>query len=112
MSVMQVAAGRLVLRVPAARSLKDKRRVVHKVRDRVRARFDVAISEVESLDEHRLAVFGVVAVSNDSRVLQALFEKVVTFVQQLYVAEVVDWRVRIEPFKPHGDLNVGDLPGY
>lgn len=88
---MHVGEMRLVLRVPGAQSLKDKRQVVHKIRDRVRARFEVAIGEVESLDEHRQIVLGVAAVSDDGQVLRSLLDKITRYIEDLYVAELV-WR--------------------
>jgi len=54
---------RLTFHVPHARSLKDKRRVILKFRDRVRARFDVSIAEVAEQDMLQRAVFGVTVVS-------------------------------------------------
>ncbi len=86
---MVTASMRLVYRLPEARSLKDKRRVRNRIQDRVRARFDVAINEVEDQDEHRRLVFGVAAVGNDARVLGSVLDKVIHFVDELYVAERV-----------------------
>jgi len=84
---MLTASLRLVFRLPEARSLKDKRRVRNRIRDRVRARFQVVINEVEELDEHRRLVLGVAAVGNDRQVLESLLDKVVRYVDDLYIAE-------------------------
>ena len=45
---MIVGVLRLVFHIPHARSLKEKRSVARKFRDRIRARFDVSIAEVEA----------------------------------------------------------------
>lgn len=73
---MFVGVLRLTFHIPHARSLKDKRRVVHKLRDRVRARFDVSIAEVDAQDLHQRAVFGVSVVSSDAGVCDSVLEKV------------------------------------
>jgi uncharacterized protein YlxP (DUF503 family) len=73
---MVVGVLRLTFHIPHARSLKDKRAVVRRFRDRVRARFDVSIAEVGDQDLHQRAVFGVAVVSSDSTVCDALLEKV------------------------------------
>ncbi|MCB9743870.1 MAG: DUF503 domain-containing protein [Alphaproteobacteria bacterium] len=99
MEQMRVAAMRLVYRVPGARSLKDKRRAANRIRDRVRAHFDVAISEVELLDVHGTLVFGVAAVGNDGRVLESLMERVTEHIDQLYVAERIERRVSVTRFE-------------
>ena len=73
---MFVGVLRLTFHVPHARSLKDKRRVVQRLRDRVRSRFDVSIAEVDAQDLHQRAVFGVAVVSSDAAVCDAVLEKV------------------------------------
>lgn len=73
---MFVGVLRLTFHVPHARSLKDKRRVVRKFRDRVRARFDVSIAEVDAQDKLQRAVFGVSVVSSDAAVCDSVLEHV------------------------------------
>ena len=73
---MFVGVLRLTFHVPHARSLKDKRRVVLKFRDRVRARFDVSIAEVAAQDMLQRAVFGVSVVSGDAAVCDSVLEQV------------------------------------
>ena len=63
---MIVGVLRLTLRIDAAHSLKDKRTVVKSVVERVRARFNAAVAEVEDNDTWNLATIAVVCVSNES----------------------------------------------
>ena len=95
---MLVASARWTFQLRDARSLKDKRRVASRIRDRVRARFPVAIAEVEALDDKRRLVLGVAAVGNDAVVLRSTLDKVAAFVDDLYLAELVSRPVVIEPF--------------
>lgn len=73
---MIVGVLRLTFHVPHARSLKEKRAVTRKFRDRVRARFDVSVAEVGAQDLHQKAVFGVAVVSSDAAVCDRVLEKV------------------------------------
>ena len=73
---MFVGVLRLTFHIPHARSLKDKRRVVAKFRDRVRSRFDVSIAEVAQQDIHQRAVFGVTVVSGEASVCDSVLEQV------------------------------------
>src|SRR5580698_10352468 len=73
---MYVGVLRLTFHVPHARSLKDKRSVVRRFRDRVRARFDVSIAEVGEQDTLQRAVFGVAVVSGDAQVCDSVLEQV------------------------------------
>jgi uncharacterized protein len=67
---------RLTFHIPHARSLKEKRSVVRRFRDRVRSRFDVSIAEVGDQDLHQRAVFGVAVVSSDASVCDSVLEQV------------------------------------
>jgi len=73
---MHVGVLRLTFHIPHARSLKEKRGVVRRFRDRVRARFDVSIAEVGAQDLHQRAEFGVSVVSSDAAVCDSVLEQV------------------------------------
>src|SRR5579859_6980307 len=73
---MFVGVLRLTFHIPHARSLKEKRGVVRKFRDRIRARYDVSIAEVGAQDLHQRAVFGVAVVSSDPRVCDSVLEQI------------------------------------
>jgi uncharacterized protein YlxP (DUF503 family) len=73
---MFVGVLRLTFHVPHARSLKDKRRVIQKFRDRVRSRFDVSIAEVDAQQKLQRAVFGVSVVSGDAAVCDSVLAQV------------------------------------
>ncbi len=68
---------RLSLRARGARSLKDKRKHLAGLKDRVRARFGVRVAEVGHLDDRSRAVVAIVSVSNDARVLRSLLDKII-----------------------------------
>ncbi len=70
------ARGRWVLRIPECRSLKDKRRVVRSLRDRIRARFEVSAAETDFQDDHGRAELSVALVTSDSRLAGSLLERI------------------------------------
>ena len=73
---MFVGVLRLTFHIPHARSLKEKRSVVRKFRDRMRARFEVSIAEVDAQDLHQKAVFGVAVVSGNAGKCDSVLEQV------------------------------------
>jgi len=73
---MFVGVLRLTFHIPHARSLKEKRSVVRKFRDRVRARYDVSIAEVDAQDLLQRAVFGVSVVSSDAALCDSVMAQV------------------------------------
>ena len=73
---MPVAVLTLEIHLPYAHSLKEKRFVVRKVKDRLRARFNVAVAEMDHQDLWQRAVVGVVSISSDRQNLEAVLEAV------------------------------------
>ena len=71
------------LDIPAAYSLKDKRAVLNRLRDRVRQKFNVAVAEVEENDIWNHAVIAVVTVSNQQRFCNQVLSKVAEFIETL-----------------------------
>lgn len=63
---MFVGVGRLVLSIPGARSLKDRRRVVKSLKDRMRAKLPVSLAEVGELERYQVATLGLAVVSNEA----------------------------------------------
>lgn len=60
-----------------ATSLKDKRRVLLSVKDRIGREPGVAIAETDRQESHRAAVLGIVTVSNSARRAQSVLDRIV-----------------------------------
>jgi uncharacterized protein YlxP (DUF503 family) len=90
---MTVGSCKIELRIPESDSLKAKRRVVKSLKDRVQARFSVAIAEVDRLDDWQRATLGVACVSNDARVVDAVLSRVVNWIELSGEALVVDYEI-------------------
>jgi uncharacterized protein YlxP (DUF503 family) len=95
---MLVGTTRWTFRLRGVRSLKDKRRIASRIRDRVRAKFHVAISEVEAMDDKRRLVMGLATVGNDAVVLRSTLDRIASYVDGLYLAEPISRPVVIAPF--------------
>ncbi len=67
------------LRLYGIGSLKDKRRIVKSVVERIQSRFNVSISEIEAQDSKVHAVIGVSVAGNDSQFIQRQMETVEGF---------------------------------
>jgi uncharacterized protein YlxP (DUF503 family) len=90
---MTVGSCKIELRIPDSGSLKDKRRVVKSIKDRVQARFNVGIAEVDRLDDWQRATLGVAAVSNDGRLVDETLSKVVNWIEANGEVLVVDYEI-------------------
>jgi len=99
---MFVGVARMVLSVPGARSLKDKRQVVRSFRDRVRARLSASIAEVGDLERHQVATLGVSVVARDSAHCSALLSDVRHMAEGLREALLSDLATEIIAFGAGG----------
>ena len=92
---MQVGLLELWIRVPDARSLKDKRRAVKSIKDRIAHRFNVSVAEVGLLDSRSQAQLAVAIVSNDSTFSQSCLSKVVNLVRANVKLELLDYSIEM-----------------
>lgn len=78
---MVVGVLTLRLLIPGAHSLKDRRRGLRSVKDRLKVRFNVSVAEVDDLAYWQRAVLGVCAVGNDRAYVEGQLDKVVALVR-------------------------------
>lgn len=74
--------------VPGSQCLKDKRRVVKSLKDRLHREQLVSIAEIAALDHHRLAVMGCAVVSNSVAHAGAVLDRVVAKLRSLHNARL------------------------
>jgi len=73
---MPVGVLTLEIELPYSHSLKEKRAVLQKIRDRLRARFNVSVAELDHQDVWQRATLGVVSISGSQTVLESTFRQV------------------------------------
>lgn len=76
------------LLIRASESLKDKRRVVRSLKDRLHREHLVSVAEIEALDHHKLAVMGVAIVSNTRSHAEAVLDRVTRKLRRVPDAEL------------------------
>ncbi len=92
---MVIGVCKLDLRIPENHSLKEKRHVLRKLTDRVRTRFNVAIAEVGDNDLWQRAEMGFCTVGNDRRHINSSLDKVIYFIEQMNLVEMVHSEIEI-----------------
>ncbi len=80
------------LAVYGSQSLKDKRRVIKSLKDRLTARFNASVAEVGALDSRKRAVLGVAVVGNDGAFVDRCLDTIVEFVDRHHEASLIDYR--------------------
>ena len=90
---MIVGVLQLELSITDAMSLKDKRRVVKSIKDRIAHRHNVSIAEVGALDQHRVAILGVAMVVNDRGYVEGALSKLVDFIRTVPQVDLIDYQI-------------------
>lgn len=90
---MVVGVLTLDLFFPHARSLKDKRRVLHGFKDRLR-RHNVAVAEIEFQDKWQRARLGIVTLNSHQALVEEVLGRVLSDAGGLLEAEVSGREIR------------------
>jgi len=88
---MPVGVLTLEIQLPYAHSLKDKRSVVQSLRNRLRARFNVAVAELDHQDVWQRATLGVTSISNSQLLLESLLQQVLAESEKILGQEVANY---------------------
>ena len=78
-----------------AMSLKDKRRVIKSLKDRIGGKYNVSIAEVGGNDNIRTAVLGVAMVANEGSFVDSALSKIVDFVRAMPKLSLVDYHIEM-----------------
>jgi hypothetical protein len=90
---MTIGVLQIEISIPEANSLKEKRRAVLSLKDRIANGHNVSVAEVDALDEHRRSILGVAMVSNDKRYIEGGLSKIVDLVRMTPSVNLTDYQI-------------------
>lgn len=83
------------LLIRAAHSLKEKRRVVKSVKDRLGHHYNISIAEVDCQDIHNQAVLGIAMMGNDAKYVESALRKILDQLRVHPEAELIDYSLEM-----------------
>ena len=92
---MVVGMGVITFRLHDCRSLKAKRGVVKAIISRMRNNFNASVAEVGANDIYQRAQIGFALAGGEPGVINAKIDKLLNFVEDLGLAEVIDTEMEI-----------------
>lgn len=92
---MVIGAMTIELFIHDNQSLKGKRKIVKSMIGKVKSRFNVSIAEVGFNDKWQRIELGVSTVGNDRRFVDSSLANVLSFLESLYLAEIIDSKIEI-----------------
>lgn len=86
---MVVGVCRVSLMIEESQSLKDRRSVLRRIKDRVNQKYNCAIAEVGDPESWQAAQLGFCVVSNERGYTQSIVQKILQFIEDLALAKVI-----------------------
>jgi uncharacterized protein YlxP (DUF503 family) len=90
---MVVGTLSIKIAIRSSRSLKDKRRIIKGLKDRIRNKFNVSISETDAQDNHKCSVISVAMVGTDRQYVNSVLSSVINFFRFFPQVELVDYEL-------------------
>jgi uncharacterized protein YlxP (DUF503 family) len=78
-----------------SRSLKDKRRVLLRLKDRLHGQFNLSVAEVDGQDLWQKAVLGLACVSNEGRHANQVLDQALNLIRNDPAVELVQSKVEL-----------------
>jgi uncharacterized protein YlxP (DUF503 family) len=93
---MVIGVARVILHLPASRSLKDKRQVVKSLVAQVQRQFQIAAAEVDQLDQWQVGVLGLACISTNAKHADEVIARAINFItSRLDEADLLDYETEI-----------------
>lgn len=92
---MPVGLLTLEIYIPDSHSLKDKRQILRSLKERLRARFNVAVAELDGQDTWQHAQVGVVTLSNNAAHVEQSLQAVFAEAENLLGRDLVDHNLEV-----------------
>ncbi len=108
---MFVGIARLVLHIPSARSLKDRRRVVARLKERLRQHLPISVGEVGDVT-HQQATLGIAMVHRTAAECRRVLESARQLSQSHADAMLIDVSGEVLPFAKGGQSLRGGVEGF
>jgi uncharacterized protein YlxP (DUF503 family) len=92
---MVIGVLRFRLAIFEALSLKDKRRVVKSLKDRLAARHNISIAEIDDLEQRQAATLGLTMIANETRFVESALSRIVDEVRAFRRASLLDYEIEL-----------------
>ena len=92
---MVIAFMQVELLIPDNRSLKGKRMVLRSIKDRIRNKYNVSISEIAKQDIWDYAILGIAYVGNEQKYASKIFSAIIEFIEKFHQIRLMDYCVEM-----------------
>lgn len=83
----------LELYFPQAFSLKEKRKRMNSLRDRLKKRYNVAFAELDYQNKWQRAKIGIVTINSQKKVVGNIFEKILIEIEKIVDGQIINQQI-------------------
>ena len=76
-------------------SLKDKRRILRRLKDRIKNKFNISVAEVDNMNKWQKTSLGIAVVSSDRKHVSSYLDGIVGFIENENRLMVLDYATEI-----------------
>ena len=95
---MVVSMIQLIIELPEIESIKDKRRLVKSLKDKIHKKFKLAVAEVDLLESLSFTQIGAACVSNSKQYGEQVLQKALHFVENTVPGRLQDVQIYSEVY--------------
>ena len=95
---MKILVAKIELVIPFANSLKDKRRVIKALKDKIWSKFRASIAEIDEHNTIQKAILGITCVSKDKKILDNMIDRIIDLVDTAYPGVLHDCKHTVENY--------------
>ncbi len=92
---MTIGLLELNLHIHDSHSLKEKRMVTKSLKDRLRRKFNIAITETDNHDKWQIANFGIATISTDTKHANQVLSGIVRFIEDSKEVELIKYEIQM-----------------
>ncbi|PKM83588.1 MAG: DUF503 domain-containing protein [Firmicutes bacterium HGW-Firmicutes-13] len=92
---MIIGICRIEIFLPNSQSLKEKRRVLKSLIQKLRQKFNISIAEIENQDKWQKTTLAIVCVSSSSRFVNKVIEQILNEIEKFNDGHVINYDIEI-----------------
>ena len=79
----------LEIYIPYSHSLKEKRKTLNKIKDRIKKKFNIAFAELEYLNKWQRSKIGLVTLNTQKGMIEKVFQKIIREIEENIEGEIL-----------------------
>ena len=79
----------LEIYIPYSHSLKEKRKSLNKIKDRIKNKFNVAFAELDFMNKWQRSKIGLVTINSQKSMIEKIFHKIIVEIEENIEGEIL-----------------------